>query len=224
MGRGEPVRDTARVLSRYVHGVMIRTFGQDTVEELGRWCTVPVINGLSDLYHPCQILADLLTVLEYKGRLEDVKVAWVGDGNNVANSWIEASILFGFPLALARRLLTARMSRWCGRRRKRVRLPFTTDPYEAVRDADVVNTDVWISMGMEAEAEERERAFSSFRVDSALMKAAKPDAIVLHCLPAHRGEEITDEVFERFQEAIFTQAENRLHAQKALLEWLMSAE
>ena len=224
MGRGEPVRDTARVLSRYVHGVMIRTFGQETVEELAKWCTVPVINGLSDLYHPCQILADLLTVLEYKGRLEDVKVAWVGDGNNVANSWIEASILFGFPLALAVPPAYGPHEPLVRQAKEKGTLTLYADPYEAVRDADVVNTDVWISMGMEAEAEGRERAFSPFRVDSALMKAAKPDAIVLHCLPAHRGQEITDEVFERFQDAIFTQAENRLHAQKALLEWLMSAE
>jgi ornithine carbamoyltransferase len=224
MGRGEPLKDTARVLSRYVHAVMIRTFGQETVEELARWCTVPVINGLSDLYHPCQIISDLFTVLECKGRLDDVKVAWVGDGNNVANSWIEASILLGFPLAVAVPPAYAPCEPLVRQAKEKGTLTVYADPYEAVRDADVVNTDVWASMGMEAEVEERKRTFAPFCVSNELMKAAKPDAIVLHCLPAHRGEEITDEVFERFQDVIFTQAENRLHAQKALLEWLMVSE
>ena len=224
MGRGEPVRDTARVLSRYVHAVMIRTFRQDTVEELAAWSTVPVINGLSDLYHPCQILADLFTVMERKGRLEDVRIAWVGDGNNVANSWIEASLLLGFPLAVASPPAYGPREALVRQAEEKGTLTLHSDPFEAVKDADVVNTDVWTSMGMEAEKEERKRAFSSFRIDGELMKAAKPDAIVMHCLPAHRGEEITEEVFEQFREVIFTQAENRLHAQKALLEWLMTED
>ena len=157
MGRGEPVRDTARVLSRYVDAIMIRTFAQETVESLAQWASVPVINGLSDLYHPCQILADLFTVREYKGRLRDLKIAWVGDGNNMANSWIEASLLFGFPLPWPRRPGYGPMKPSRKRRGKRACLRSVTDPIEAVRGADVVNTDVWISMGMEEEKEERER-------------------------------------------------------------------
>ena len=224
MGRGEPLRDTARVLSRYVDAIMIRTFAQDTVESLARWASIPVINGLSDLYHPCQILADLFTVKEYKGRLRDVSIAWVGDGNNMANSWIEASLLFGFPLAVAAPSAYRPREALVKEAKEKGVLTLVEDPLEAVRGADVVNTDVWISMGMEEEKEERRKVFASFCIDGELMKAAKPDAIVMHCLPAHRGEEITDEVFEQFQEVIFTQAENRLHAQKALLEWLMTEE
>ena len=221
MGRGEPISDTARVLSRYVDALMIRTFAQDTVESMARWASVPVINGLSDLYHPCQLLADLFTVREYKGRLHDLKIAWIGDGNNMANSWIEASLLFGFSLAAATPPGYAPSEALVKEAQKKGVLTLTADPFEAAAGADVVNTDVWISMGMEEEKEERRRAFASFRVDGKLMKAAKQDAIVMHCLPAHRGEEITGEVFEQFQEVIFTQAENRLHAQKALLEWLL---
>ncbi len=224
MGRGEPIRDTARVLSRYVHALMIRTFAQDTVKTLAQWASVPVINGLSDLYHPCQVLSDLFTVKEYKGSLRDVRVAWVGDGNNMANSWIEASLLFGFPLAVAVPPAYGPDDALVKEATEKGLLTLVAEPIEAVRGADVVNTDVWISMGMEEEEEERRKAFASFCVDGELMKAAKSDAIVMHCLPAHRGEEITDEVFERFQEVIFTQAENRLHAQKALLEWIMTEE
>ena len=224
MGRGEPIRDTARVLSRYVDAIVIRTFAQDTVESLAQWASIPVINGLSDLYHPCQILADLFTVKEHKGRLRDVSIAWVGDGNNMANSWIEASLLFGFPLVVAAPPAYRPREALVKEAQEKGVLTLVADPFEAVRGADVVNTDVWISMGMEEEKEERRKAFASFRIDGELMKAAKPDAIVMHCLPAHRGEEITDEVFEQFQEVIFTQAENRLHAQKALLEWLMTEE
>jgi ornithine carbamoyltransferase len=224
MGRGEPVRDTARVLSRYVDAIMIRTFAQETVEELARWASIPVINGLSDLYHPCQVLADLFTVTELKGDLRNVKVAWVGDGNNMANSWLEASILLGFRLSIAsppgygpdEALAKVGMEKGL--------LTLSTEPAEAVSGADVINTDVWTSMGMEEEKEARRKAFASFRVDGALLRGAKPDAVVLHCLPAPRGEEVTEEVFEGFQEVIFTQAENRLHAQKALLEWLIREE
>ena len=220
IGRGEPIKDTARVLSRYVHAIMIRTFSQDTVEELARWATIPVINGLSDLYHPCQILADLLTVLERKRKIEDQRIVYIGDGNNIANSWIEAAAILGFRLAIATpkgyeppkavRDLAAGKA-----------VTYTNDPFEAAKDADVLNTDVWVSMGMEKEKEERRKAFVSFCIDDALMKAARPDAIVMHCLPAHRGQEITDEVFERYQDVIFTQAENRLYVQQALMEWLI---
>ncbi len=221
IGRGEPVKDTARVLGRYVDAIMIRTYAQATVEELARWASVPVVNGLSDLYHPCQVLADLFTIRELKGGLDNVRVAYVGDGNNMANSWIEAAVLLGFPLAIAvprgyepdRALLE--------RARARGNLLLTTDPVEAAAGADVVNTDVWVSMGMEKEKEERNRAFQGFCVDDRLLGKARQDAIVMHCLPAYRSQEITDEVFEKNADVIFTQVENRLHAQKALLEWLL---
>ena len=161
---------------------------------------------------------------EYKGKLRDVKIAWVGDGNNVANSWIEASLLLGFPLVVAAPPGYGPHEALASEAKEKGVLTLVANPLDAVKGADVVNTDVWISMGMEEEKEERRKVFASFRVDEELMKAAKPDAIVMHCLPAHRGEEITDGVFEQFQEVIFTQAENRLHSQKALLEWLMSEE
>jgi ornithine carbamoyltransferase len=222
MGRGEPVRDTARVLSRYADAIMIRTYSQQTVEELARWASIPVINGLSDLYHPCQILADLLTVRERKGNLTDMKIAYVGDGNNIANSWIEASILFGFPLAIASPEGYGPFKEVVDAAKEKGTLTLTTDPFAAAKEADVVNTDVWVSMGMEKEKEERKQAFGPFRLDDELMKVAKPDAIVMHCLPAHRDQEITDAVFERFQDVIFTQAENRLYVQQALLEWLIT--
>jgi len=221
IGRGEPIKDTARVLDRYVDAIMIRTYAQSTVEELAKWAGVPVINGLSDLYHPCQILADLFTIQEYKGDFKDVKIAFIGDGNNVANSWLEASILMGLTFSLATpehykpdgSLLT---------KAKKNKLFLATDnPFEAVRDADVVYTDVWVSMGQEKEKRERKKVFAKYKIDDKLLKGAKKDVMVMHCLPAYRGEEITEDVFERFSDVIFTQAENRLHVQKALLEWLM---
>jgi ornithine carbamoyltransferase len=224
MGRGEPVRDTARVLSRYLHGIMIRTFSQDIVAELAKWASIPVVNGLSDLYHPCQILADLFTIREYKQGPKGLKIAWVGDGNNMANSWMEAAILLGFTLSIATPEGYGPHEELVRKGKEMGILSLSTDPFEAARDADVINTDVWVSMGQEEEQEKRKKAFASFRVDDELLRVAKPDAMVLHCLPAHRGQEITDEVFERFQETIFTQAENRLYAQQALLEWLMTED
>jgi ornithine carbamoyltransferase len=221
IGRGEPIRDTARVLSRYADAIMLRTFSQNNVEELAQWATVPVINGLSDLYHPCQILADLFTVTEFKGPLQDLKIAYIGDGNNVANSWLEAALLLGFDFALAAPEGYEPAAPLLQEARKQGSILVTHDPGEAVRGADVVNTDVWVSMGQEKEKEARKAAFSGFRVDDDLLKTAGKDAIVMHCLPAYRNQEISEEVFERFAEIIFTQAENRLHAQKALLEWLL---
>ena len=221
IGRGEEVKDTARVLSRYVDAIMIRTYAQETVEELARWASVPVINGLSDVYHPCQALADLFTVKEFKGDLKGVRIAYVGDANNVANSWIEASALLGFALAIASPEKYGPTPEMMERIRNSGTITLTDNPVEAVRGADVINTDVWVSMGMEKEMKERKKAFAGFIVDEALMAHAKPDAIVLHCLPAHKNEEISETTFERFQHVIFTQAENRLHAQKALLEWLL---
>jgi ornithine carbamoyltransferase len=223
MGRGEPVADTARVLSGYVDGVMIRTFAQATVEELARHAGVPVINGLTDLYHPCQLLADLLTLREEFGAdaLRGMRAAWIGDGNNMAHSWLNAAALLGFELRVAcpegydpDPEILARAGRHTG-------VLLTRDPAEAVEGAHAVSTDVWASMGQETEAEERRRAFAAFRVDGPLMDRARPDAVFLHCLPAHRGEEVTADVIDGPRSRVFREAENRLHAQKALLLHLL---
>jgi ornithine carbamoyltransferase len=224
IGRGEPVKDTARVLSRYVDVIMIRTYSQETVDELARWATVSLINGLSDLYHPCQILADLFTVHEFKGNPRDLKIAYIGDGNNVANSWIEAAILFGLHLSVATPKGYEPEGGLLREAESKGVVTYTTDPFEAVAGADVINTDVWVSMGQEKEQEERRNEFASFRIDDDLLRVAGKGAIAMHCLPAHRNEEISEAVFERFQDVIFTQAENRLHTQKALLEWLLVGE
>ncbi len=221
LGRGEPIRDTARVLSRYVDGIMIRTFDQADVEELARFASVPVINGLTDLQHPCQVLADLLTIREALGTWEGRVVAWVGDGNNMAHSWLDAAGVLGFELRLAcpvgyqpdRGILT--------RNAARTKVLLTEDPKEAVRGAHVVNTDVWASMGQEAEQAERVKAFAGYIVDDTLMRLADPGAIFLHCLPAHRGEEVADAVIEGPQSRVWDEAENRLHVQKALMASLM---
>ena len=218
IGRGEPVQDTARVLSRYVDGIMIRTFGQDEVEALAQYGSVPVINGLTDFCHPCQVLADLMTIREYKGSLEGLKLCFIGDGNNMMNSLIVGGLKVGMSVSVA-----------CpqGYRPPQKILEFaagygdkfelTDSPMQAAKDADVVITDVWTSMGQEEERKAREEAFRGYCIDSALMACAKPDAMVQHCLPAHRGEEITEEVFEANAQYIFEEAENRLHAQKAVL-------
>src|SRR5437899_2298390 len=222
LGRGEPIADTARVLSRYVSGIMIRTFDHAEVEELARQATIPVINGLTDLSHPCQVLADLFTVREALGGWEGKRIAWVGDGNNMANSWIEAAQLLGFELRLAcpegyepsRPIFDrAKQAGAC--------VEVTEVPEEAVEGAHVINTDVWASMGQEGEAEARRNAFRGYTVDPELMKLADPKAIFLHCLPAHRGEEVTTEVTEGPQSRGWGEAEDRLHVQKALLAVLM---
>jgi ornithine carbamoyltransferase len=221
LGRGEPIRDTARVLSRYLDGIMIRTYDHADVEELARFASIPVINGLTDLLHPCQVLADLLTIRESLGGWEGKTVAWIGDGNNMANSWLNAAGVLGFELRLAcpegyqpnREILE--------RNRKLARISLTGDPREAARGAHVVNTDVWASMGQEEEQEVRARAFQGYIVDEALMATADRNAIFLHCLPAHRGEEVSDGVIEGPKSQVWNQAENRLHAQKALLATLM---
>ncbi len=221
LGRGEPIPDTARVLSRYVNGIMIRTFDHKEVEELARWATIPVINGLTDLSHPCQVLADLFTVREALGGWENKRIAWIGDGNNMANSWLEAAAVLGFELRLACpegfEPNRAKFERAC----KNAKVEVTEVPEEAVEGAHVVNTDVWASMGQEAEAEARRNAFKGYTVDAELMRLADPKAIFLHCLPAHRGEEVTDDVIEGKQSRVFDEAENRLHVQKALLATLM---
>ena len=221
IGRGEPIPDTARVLSRYVDGIMIRTFDHADVEELAKYATVPVINGLTDLHHPCQILADVLTVQQHLGAYAGKKVAWIGDGNNMANSWLDAAGLLGFELRLACPEGYEPDHDVYERARKLTKTLITEDTDEAADGADVVATDVWASMGQEGEAEERKLAFKGYVVDEALMKLAKPSAIFLHCLPAHRGEEVTAAVMEGPQSRVFDEAENRLHVQKALLATLM---
>jgi ornithine carbamoyltransferase len=225
-GRGEPVADTARVLSSYVDAIMVRTFSHDEVEEMAAYASVPVINGLTDLFHPCQLLADLQTITEefdlatlgWKG----LRVAWIGDGNNMANSWLNAALLLGFELRLAvpegfdPDPATLALAREAGERGGG-RLLLTRDPAEAVEGVHVVTTDVWASMGQEEEAASRMEAFRPFQVNQALLARALPDAIFLHCLPAHRGEEVTEEVIDGPRSRVFEEAENRLHAQKALL-------
>ena len=223
MGRGEPIKDSARVMARYCDGVMIRTFGQEIVEEFARYSDVPVINGLTDLFHPCQIMADLMTVIEHKRTYEGLKFAWVGDGNNMANTWIEAAAIFGFDLVLAcpqgyepdSQVLSWAQAKAPGR------ITLTTDPKRAVTGADVINTDVWASMGQEAEQKEREKAFAGYCLDDALLALAKSDCIVLHCLPAHRGEEISESVLEGKNSVVWDEAENRLHIQKAIMATLI---
>jgi len=224
LGRGEPIRDTARVLSRYVDMMMIRTYAHALVEELAAHATVPVINGLTDMLHPCQVMADLLTVRENQGEdLGSRRIAWVGDGNNMANSWLNAAYRFGFELRLACPDGYRPEHAIIARARTRANIVVTSDPYEAVSGADVVNTDVWASMGQESETEARARAFAGYCVDAALMSAAAPGAIFLHCLPAHRGEEVTEEVIEGPASRVFDQAENRLHVQKAIMAMLMAS-
>jgi len=230
LGRGEPVKDTARVISSMVDLIMIRTFGQDRLEEFAKYSRVPVINGLTDLCHPVQLLADLMTMIEFKKfDFENPKktiVAYIGDGNNMANSWAILASKLGFELRIAtpkgyeideeiknKALLIAKESG--------AKLIFTNDPKEAVKDADVVTTDTWVSMGQEDEKEKRVRDFKGFEVDSELMSLAKKDALFLHCLPAYRGYEVSEEVFEKHSKEIFQEAENRLHAQKGLMVWLM---
>lgn len=222
LGRGEPLRDTARVMSRFVDGLMIRTHAHADVEELARYASVPVINGLTDLLHPCQVLADLLTIRQEFGEVSTPVVAWIGDGNNMANSWLEAAAMLGFELRLACPPGYQPDPGILAEAQSRTNVVITSDPTQAAIGANVVTTDVWASMGHETEAEQRRAAFQGYCVDAALMRHASPDAIVLHCLPAHRGEEISDEVLEGPQSRVLDEAENRLHVQKSLMVRMMS--
>lgn len=223
MGRGEPVKDTARVMGRYCDGIMIRTYSQEAVEEFAEYCDAPVINGLTDMYHPCQIMADLLTVQEHKADYRNLTYCWIGDGNNMANSWINAAAIFGFELRIATPKGYEADAKVIARAEQAgAKLVFTNDPKEAATGADVLNTDVWASMGQEEEQAEREKAFAGFQINGELVKLAAPDCVVMHCLPAHRDEEITDEVIEGPHSIIFDEAENRLHVQKAIMATLMA--
>ncbi len=226
IGRGEPLADTARTLSRYLDGIMIRTFAQSTVEELARHASIPVINGLTDLHHPCQALADLFTIREKRGTLKALRFAYIGDGNNMAHSLIEAGVKVGMHVSLAcppgyepdagimREASQAASATGC-------ELKLFTDPAKAAKDADIVYTDVWASMGQESEHAKRVDAFRGYQVDEKLMRHAAPQALVMHCLPAHRGEEIAAAVIDGPQSVVFDQAENRLHVQKAIMELLL---
>lgn len=222
MARNEPIEDTARVLSRYLDGIAFRTFSQDLIEQFAASSDIPVINALTDKYHPCQVLSDLLTVMEYKKTFQGLKVAWIGDGNNMAHSWINAAAMLGFALTLAcpkgyapdKDVLAKALE-------KNSAISVTRVPLEAARDADVINTDVWASMGQESEQAQRQKEFEAYQVNSLLMSVADKDAIVMHCLPAHRGEEITAEVLEGPQSVVWDQAENKMHMHKAILDVLL---
>ena len=221
--RGEPIADSARVLSRYLDGVVIRTFDQATVEEWGRWSSVPVINGLTDLLHPCQVFCDLLTIIEKCGNYKGLKIAYIGDGNNIANTWVQAAALLDIALSLACPRGYQPNAKFLAEatRGRKARIELTRDPWQAVQGSDVVYTDVWASMGQEKERKERHKRFQGYQVNTALLRRAKRGALVMHCLPAHAGEEISSEVLEGPQSVVFDQAENRLHGQKAILEWLL---
>jgi len=223
IGRGETISDSAQMMSRYLNGIMIRTFSQKSVEEFARYASIPVINGLTDLLHPCQILSDLFTIKEKKGSYDKLKITYIGDGNNVANTWIEAAAKLPIELALAcpegydpdKKIMTK------GKKEAREGITLYRDPLQASKDADVLYTDVWTSMGQESEQEDRKKIFKDYQINKRLLKEAKKDAIVMHCLPAHRGEEISSEVIEGPHSVVIDQAENRLHVQKAILEILL---
>lgn len=223
IGRGEIIADSAQMMSRYLNGIMIRTYTQSSVEEFARCASIPVINGLTDLLHPCQILSDLFTIKEKKGSYEGLKVTYIGDGNNIANTWIEAAARLPFQLTLAcpegydpdKNIMTR------GKKESKEGITLYRDPMEAAANADILYTDVWASMGQEAEQEKRKKVFKNYQINRNLLKEAKKDAIVMHCLPAHRGEEITADVIDGPHSVVIDQAENRLHVQKAILEILL---
>ena len=216
MSRDENIHDTAKVLSRYIDALAIRTYSHGLLEEMARWADVPIINALSDLYHPCQVLSDMMTMKESRGTLDGIKIAWVGDGNNVAHSWINAARVMGFDLVLACPEGYKPLPGVMEGSGENIRV--VDDPEEAVKGAAVINTDVWASMGQEKEEAQRLEDFRAYQVDSKLVKLAAPDVVVMHCLPAHRGEEITSEVLDGPRSIVFDQAENKLHLHQALLE------
>ncbi len=226
ISRNEPVRDTARVLSRYLDALAVRTYSQEILKEFAEFATIPVINALTDLFHPCQVLSDIMTVIEHKGGYKDLKIAWVGDGNNVAHSWINAAAVLGLNLVLAcpdgympdRDVVEKALKRNAGE------IVLFADPLEAVKNADVIYTDVWASMGQESELDGRRQSFESYQVNKALLKNAAENVIVMHCLPAHRGEEISEDVLEGPNSVVWDQSENKLHMHKAILDVLMGGD
>lgn len=222
IGRGEPVEDTARVLSRYIDGIMIRTFAQKEVEDLAEYGSIPIINGLTDLSHPCQVLADLMTIREFKGSFDGLKMCYIGDGNNMANSLIVGGLKVGMQVSVACPEGYRPDPMVMDFAQKDPGFSITDVPLEAAKDADILLTDVWASMGQEGEIAKRHIAFAGYQINDEIMAAAKPDAMVMHCLPAHREEEITAKVFEEHAKEIFEEAENRLHAQKAVMVRLMA--
>lgn len=227
MGRGEEIRDTARIFAGYLDGIVIRTFEQKMIEEFAGNSSIPVINGLTDQHHPCQIISDMLTILEKKGRISGIRLTYIGDGNNIAHSLIEGAAVMGMHLRVAtpegyepdKKIVETAVQK---AKETGAVIEVINDPFDAANGADVVYTDVWTSMGQEQEEDSRRKIFKEYQINRELMKKAKADAIILHCLPAHRGEEITDDMMESPQSVVFDQAENRLHMQKALLEMLMS--
>jgi len=224
IARNEPVRDIARVLSSYLDGLAIRTYSQDLLDEFAEFTSIPVINALTDLYHPCQVISDIMTVIEHKGRYKDIDIVWVGDGNNVAHSWINAAAVLGLNLSLAcpegyspnRQILETALGKGVGK------IVVTSDPVEAVKGADVIYTDSWASMGQESEFSSRRQVFEPFQINEALLKNAPDDVILMHCLPAHRGNEISEEALEGPRSVIWDQAENKLHMHKAILDILLT--
>ena len=221
LGRSEPIEDTARVISRMVDMVMIRTFEQSKIERFAQYSRVPVINGLTNEYHPCQVLADIFTYQEYRGSIRGKVVAWVGDGNNMANTWLQAAQLLDFTVHVSTPGGYGIDRSIEGVETDGIHVKFFKDPHEACKDADLVTTDVWTSMGYEAENEVRRAAFANWCVDAGMMEKARPDALFMHCLPAHRGEEVTEDVLEGQQSVVWDEAENRMHVQKALMEYLL---
>ena len=225
IARNEPVRDIARVLSSYLDGLAIRTYSQDLLDEFAEFTSIPVINALTDLYHPCQVISDIMTVIEHKGRYKDINIVWVGDGNNVAHSWINAAAVLGLNLSLAcpegyfpdRQILKTALGNGVGK------IVVTSDPVEAVKGADVIYTDSWASMGQESELSSRRQVFEPFQINEALLKNAPDDVILMHCLPAHRGNEISEEALEGPRSVVWDQAENKLHMHKAILDILLTA-
>lgn len=224
IARNEPVKDTARVLSRYLNGLAIRTYSQDLLDEFAEFASIPVINALTDLFHPCQVLSDIMTIIEHKGGYKDIRIAWIGDGNNVSHSWINAAAVLGLDLILACPegyspnpvIMERAIERNVGK------IVLTSDPVEAVKSADVIYTDVWASMGQESELDKRKRVFEPFQVNEGLLKNAVDNVIVMHCLPAHRGEEISDAVLEGPNSVVWDQSENKLHMHKAILDVLLA--
>jgi len=224
IARNEPVRDTARVLSRYLNGLAIRSYSQNLLDEFAEFASIPIINALTDLYHPCQVLSDIMTIIEHKGSYEDIRIAWIGDGNNVSHSWINAAAVLGLDLILAcpegyspdPAVMERAIERNVGK------IVLTAEPVEAVKNADVIYTDVWASMGQENELERRKGIFEPFQVNETLLKNAPDNVIVMHCLPAHRGEEISDAVLEGPNSVVWDQSENKLHMHKAILDVLLT--